>query len=34
LTVGLEKRDGVWSVVHEHTSLPIDMESGAALFSR
>jgi uncharacterized protein (TIGR02246 family) len=34
LSVGLEKRGGVWKIVHEHTSLPIDMESGTALFSR
>jgi uncharacterized protein (TIGR02246 family) len=34
LSVGLEKRGGVWKIVHEHTSLPIDTESGTALFSR
>ncbi|HEY8912146.1 SgcJ/EcaC family oxidoreductase [Lacisediminihabitans sp.] len=33
LSIGLHKKDGVWKVVHEHTSLPIDMESGSAIFS-
>jgi len=33
LTVSLEKKDGLWKIVHEHTSLPIDMESGKGIFS-
>jgi len=32
MTVGLEKRNGTWKIVHEHTSLPIDMATGKALF--
>jgi uncharacterized protein (TIGR02246 family) len=32
LTVGLEKRNGDWKIVHEHTSLPIDMATGKATF--
>lgn len=32
LTLGLEKRNGDWKIVHEHTSLPIDMATGAASF--
>lgn len=32
MTVGLEKRNGSWTIVHEHTSLPIDMATGQALF--
>lgn len=31
-SVGLEKRDGAWKVVHEHSSLPIDLGSGKAVF--
>jgi ketosteroid isomerase-like protein len=31
-TVGYRKTDGRWLVVHEHVSVPIDMESGKALF--
>ena len=34
LTVGLEWQYGRWSIVHEHTSLPIDMESGMAIVAR
>lgn len=34
LSIGLQKKDGVWKVVHEHTSLPIDLASGSAIFSR
>jgi ketosteroid isomerase-like protein len=30
--VGLEKRNGDWKIVHEHTSLPIDMATGKATF--
>lgn len=33
-TVGLEKQYGNWSIVHEHTSLPVDFETGQALFVR
>lgn len=28
-----QKRAGQWLIVHEHFSLPFDMESGAALFN-
>jgi ketosteroid isomerase-like protein len=31
-SVGLEKRDGGWKVVHEHSSLPIDLGSGKGIF--
>ncbi|TXN30049.1 YybH family protein [Lacisediminihabitans profunda] len=34
LSIGLQRKDGAWRVVHEHTSLPIDLESGSAIFSR
>jgi ketosteroid isomerase-like protein len=34
MSVGLEKTDTAWKIVHEHTSLPVDMASGAALFER
>ncbi|MBG6060125.1 uncharacterized protein (TIGR02246 family) [Cryobacterium sp. MP_M5] len=34
ITVGLERQDGTWKVVHEHTSLPIDLASGRGIFSR
>jgi len=30
-TVGLRKLDGRWKIVHEHTSVPFDMDSGKAL---
>jgi ketosteroid isomerase-like protein len=30
-TVGLAKRDGVWQIVHEHTSVPFDAGSGQAI---
>jgi ketosteroid isomerase-like protein len=30
-TVGLRKIDGRWKVVHEHVSVPFDMNSGKAL---
>lgn len=33
-TVALEKQYGRWSVVHEHTSLPVDPESGTAITTR
>jgi uncharacterized protein (TIGR02246 family) len=29
-TVGFQKRDGKWLVIHDHVSMPIDMESGKA----
>ncbi len=32
ITVGLERTDGDWKVVHEHTSLPIDLASGRGIF--
>jgi len=34
LTLSLVKREGVWKIVHEHSSLPIDLESGKGIFSR
>jgi ketosteroid isomerase-like protein len=30
-TIGLRKIDGYWKIVHEHTSVPFDMNSGKAL---
>jgi ketosteroid isomerase-like protein len=30
-TLGLRKIDGLWRIVHEHTSVPFDMASGKAL---
>jgi uncharacterized protein (TIGR02246 family) len=30
-TVGLQKRDGGWRIVHEHTSVPFVAESGKAI---
>ena len=32
LTVNLERRGATWKIVHEHTSLPIDMKTGQAIF--
>lgn len=29
-TMGLQKRDGRWTIAHEHTSVPFDAESGKA----
>jgi uncharacterized protein (TIGR02246 family) len=29
-TIGLQKRDGRWTIAHEHTSVPFDAESGQA----
>lgn len=34
LTLNLVKKEGLWKIVHEHSSLPIDMESGKAIFSQ
>jgi uncharacterized protein (TIGR02246 family) len=34
LTIGLTKFDDDWKITHEHTSLPLDMESGKAIFER
>jgi uncharacterized protein (TIGR02246 family) len=34
LTLNLAKQDGAWKIIHEHSSLPIDMESGKGIFSR
>jgi uncharacterized protein (TIGR02246 family) len=31
VTVGLRKLDGQWRIVHEHVSVPFDMDSGKAL---
>lgn len=33
-TACLERKDGMWKIVHEHTSLPIDLETGKGIFSR
>jgi ketosteroid isomerase-like protein len=30
VTDGLEKTDGKWKIVHEHISLPVDLDSGRA----
>ena len=30
-TLGLIHRDGAWTIVHEHTSVPFDAASGSAL---
>lgn len=32
VTVGYERRNGQWKVVHEHWSAPFDMETSKALF--
>jgi ketosteroid isomerase-like protein len=32
ITVALEKREGEWKIVHEHTSLPLDMASAKGIF--
>jgi uncharacterized protein (TIGR02246 family) len=29
-TLGLQKREGRWTIAHEHTSVPFDAESGKA----
>lgn len=31
-TFGLKKLEGSWQITHEHSSLPIDLETGKALF--
>lgn len=31
LTLGLQRRDGVWRIVHEHSSMPISNETGAGI---
>lgn len=31
-TAGLRRVDGAWRIVHEHTSVPIDMESSKGIF--
>lgn len=33
MTSCLERRDGKWQIVHEHFSVPFDMESGKALMN-
>lgn len=33
-TAGLERKDGAWKIVHEHTSLPISYETGEGIPSR
>jgi uncharacterized protein (TIGR02246 family) len=30
-TVGFQKRDGQWRVIHDHVSMPFDMETGKAV---
>lgn len=32
LTMSLEKKNGAWKIAHEHTSLPIDLETGNGIF--
>ncbi|WP_374945551.1 YybH family protein [Agreia sp.] len=32
ITVTLEKSDGEWKITHEHTSMPLDMESAKGIF--
>ncbi|GAA1882636.1 nuclear transport factor 2 family protein [Paeniglutamicibacter psychrophenolicus] len=32
MTMGLELRDSKWLIVHEHSSLPVDMETGRGIF--
>ncbi|MDQ0092830.1 YybH family protein [Paeniglutamicibacter psychrophenolicus] len=32
MTMGLALRDSKWLIVHEHSSLPIDMETGQGIF--
>ncbi|HKE95541.1 MAG TPA: SgcJ/EcaC family oxidoreductase [Povalibacter sp.] len=31
VTVGLRKRNGQWMMVHDHVSMPIDMQTGKAV---
>ena len=31
VTVGFQKRDGQWLVIHDHVSMPFDMETGKAV---
>jgi ketosteroid isomerase-like protein len=31
LTWGLRQQDGVWKIIHEHTSAPIDPETAKAI---
>ena len=33
ITVGYEKREGFWKIVHEHYSVPIDPATSQAVFS-
>lgn len=32
-TICLRKKDGGWKIAHEHSSLPIDMETGKGIFT-
>ncbi len=34
LTVALKPAGGVWKIVHEHTSAPVDSETGKVIFQR
>lgn len=31
-TFGLRKEDGSWTIIHEHSSLPINMDTGKGIF--
>ncbi|MGG1629641.1 YybH family protein [Rossellomorea sp. NRS-1567] len=33
-TFGLKKGNGSWLITHEHSSLPIDMQTGKGIFNR
>jgi uncharacterized protein (TIGR02246 family) len=32
ITIALELRQGEWKIVHEHTSMPLDMETAQGIF--
>jgi len=32
-TFGLRKENGSWSIIHQHSSLPLSMESGKGIFN-
>lgn len=34
LPLGLAKHNGGWKIIHEHASLPIDLETGKGIFTR
>jgi uncharacterized protein (TIGR02246 family) len=31
MTLGIQRKDGAWKIVHEHTSMPINNETGAGI---